>query len=138
MACFNQWSLGGCGCSPCYPCPLPAANLTANYNHPSFGTATGTLTYLGGGLWQTAFMTPSLGGACVQLTIGCSGGCTYYLTTSCPVNCPCPGGTSQTCYDHPANCSGFPTGHLLHSFTCSPLNIQIGSGLIPSLWTITP
>ena len=155
MANFNRFDIGGCNCSPCLPCALPAATLHLNWSYFD-GTSTFTgilaLPYSGivGGrpTWQSACAVtgstvPSKTHSfkfAIQCQPSISGGIAFTTYTASGYSSV--GGVNATCtgavgINNIYDTSGETGSGTLVSHTCSPLNIVIAVGSIWT-WTITP
>ncbi len=139
-------SLGGCNCSgfACAPCSLPATDLTMSFQN-EFGAFPAITLVRSGTLWvgcipNIVWTNPAVVTHSHKFSLVCTPGvCTLYqIEFFTSTNCS--GGPIATVYyDDPGGCSANP-GILitLSSFSCSPLNIVLSTGVGAQQWTITP
>lgn len=142
---LSFFDVGGCNCPSCYPCALPATNLTASVSMligcvgggvcSQFGpsTGSGTLTYSaisGGSQWTGAIsLTGGIIGPFTPIIQCLNTGCTsleitYTVARANGTNCSILPGTGLGYWSNPAGCYTNSGGAWsLSSFTCSPLSV---------------
>jgi len=126
---LSTWDIDGCCCCPCYPCTLPARDLSYTASGTILsGTQSGALTYLGACEWGVCLN--GFGGSSYYFFINCNIGGAYVLQRW----------TDATC----GNSGGFrgpDVTLLVCTAVCAPLNLILkhactGANIVTI--TITP